>query len=154
MISSTAAQSRLIELRAGEPVTVVHPDGGYDVYTYNLVQTRAADERVSVTRSINKGAWSAEMELWADGRWSDRTVRITKIGKNFTGSCVRYENAEETITRATGTGNVKATARATGDIVWYLVSTGSPAGTVSYDFEIQLDPADSSRAYLKVNDSI
>lgn len=154
VIRSQDVSGKLIELKAGEPVSIIHPDGTRDIYTYEIENTRSTEKRVKVTREIKKVMWSADMTLWADGRWENREVTIEDIGKSFGGTNIRYENAEEWITKETGSNNTMAKARATGDIVWYLVSTGSPAGTESYDFEIHLDPANSGKAYLSVNDDL
>lgn len=154
VIRSQDVSGKLIELEAGEPVSIIHSDGTYDIFTYEVKSTRSAADRVKVTRQIQKLLWSANMTLWADGRWENREVTIEDIGKSFGGTNIRYENAEEWITKETGSNNTMAKARATGDIVWYLVSTGSPAGTESYDFEIHLDPANSGKAYLSVNDDL
>lgn len=147
--------SKTILLKMDKPVTITYPDGSSETFTLNdnqNVMTRAGKNRINVTRSINRLTWDADLVLWADCTWGNRQVTILDKGLSVSTWMCELTEHSENITVKSASNNNYAKVRATGLLTRHNLGTGDLNGTVNYDFELWADPANSSQAYIHIND--
>lgn len=147
----------LIELRENQPVTVEFPDGRIEEFVYTTetvgnANTLASDsviKNVTAKRTVK----TADLVLYGKAEWANRSVSyIDDVYLANTSINTALSEHVEKITQRTASGNEYAKARTVGQVV-----TTEPASGVEFhthfDFEMWLDPANSSRTFLKINDS-
>ena len=143
----------LIELELNQPVTITFDDGHTETFSLSTNDmARSAKKTLTVRHWIHGfGTYSLNLEYSVTGNWSDRSVTMTnfKLSDYETENYTRLKSHSESIKRATGSNNEFAVGKSTGRYAW-TNEYDTEIGSHSFDLEIQLDPADSSKAYIRV----
>lgn len=141
-----------IQLNENEPVQVQYPDGSVETLTYqieNVVNPKS--RKISQIARATRGIRTASLELWGYATWEDRSVSFDdEVYLDYWGVGTSVEEDNTWISQRTGTNNTYAKARTRGDCTTTEPATGVEYSS-SFDFELWLDPADSSRAFMHIN---
>ncbi|MDD3570548.1 MAG: hypothetical protein PHY44_05550 [Lachnospiraceae bacterium] len=152
-----------IKMNEDKPVQVEFLDGSVEEFTYTLedisntkgtqssgiMSTRSSGIRKRAT--VTRGIKTASLELWGDATWSNRSVSFDDdVYLDYWGASTSVDEDQTWVTKRTGSNNNYAKARTRG-----VCTTTEPATGVQYnqsfDFEIWLDPANSTNMFLHIN---
>lgn len=139
----------VIALEANKPVQVELPDGRVDTFTYYVDNcSRSGEQKVGVIRSLRL----SHLELWCKAKWENRKVSVVGDAKlDFTG--VNSEITEEDTyveVRTSSSQNPNAIIRTEGVLGTNIVKDYYEY-VDSFDFEMWLDPADSTQGFIHIN---
>lgn len=138
----------VIVVEANEPVQVELPDGRVDTFTYYIDNSRAGERKVGVIRSIRL----SHLELWCKAKWEDRKVSVVgdaKLGFTGTNSEITEEDTYVEV-RTSSSQNPNAIIRTEGVLGTNIIKDYYEF-VDSFDFEMWLDPADSSKGFIHIN---
>lgn len=143
-----------IELSENNPVRVEFSDGRIETFTYTLEDVgRKATKASGITKtaSVERCFLGGSMTLWGDATWENRSLSFDDdVFLDYWGLSTTIEQEETWVTKRTGDNSEMAKGRTRGVSVVTEPITGTEYHR-SFDFEIWLDPVDSSTAYLHIN---
>lgn len=154
----------MIELTLGKTKKITFDDGSYVTYTLieePIIYNNKNSQNVSLasttkTRSVKKqyffGLADVQIFLRANITWgvpTSRSVTINRAWESHWASFGRLQtDGKADIIRKVGTQNTYAVAETSGSFSLYLPKVGDYHSR-SYRFQMLVDPADSSKVYLK-----
>lgn len=146
-----------------QPVQVEFPDGHMETFEYlaedisseMAARATSTSNRVSVSRKVDSIltglAGTVQFTLWADATWANRAVTITDKGLKYSSTFADVTPESTSITVKSASGSNYAKVRTIGSIQFYYPLELGNYYEKTYDFELWLDPANSSTGYLHIN---
>ena len=144
-----------ILLQQNEPLQVEYPDGHIETFTYRVEDTSNANvtkaSGVTKRASVERGIMSASLELWGYATWEGRTVSFDDdVYLDYWGLSTSVEEDDTWVVKRSATNSGYAEARTRGTCTTIEPITGVEYYT-SFDFEMWLDPINSSQTYIHIN---
>ena len=138
----------VIAVKANEPIQVELPDGRVDTFTYYVDNSRAGEQKVGVIRTLRL----SHLELWCKAKWQNRNVTVVgdaKLGFTGTNSEITEDDTYVEV-RTSSSQNPYAIIRTEGVLGTNIIKDYYEF-VDSFDFEMWLDPADSTQGFLHIN---